>query len=108
MTEITYKDNFTLDGRLKPQEMPGVTKAKVEAIRDLFNSGMRGNHLDATRFGESVTTSDAMFNAAYLINLQTLPQFDAQPRTWTQIASVRELPDFRPAVLTGLFGGFEG
>jgi hypothetical protein len=106
MTE--YKDTFTLDGRLNPQSMPRVTKAKVAAIRELFNAGIRGDRIAASKFSESIATSDAVFNAAYLINIQVLPQFDLLPRTWTQIAGTRELPDFRPAVLTGIFGGFEG
>jgi hypothetical protein len=103
-----YKDTFTLDGRLNPQSMPRVTKAKVAAIRELFNAGIRGDKIAAAKFTESIATSDAVFNAAYLINIQVLPQFDLLPRTWTQIAGTRELPDFRPAVLQGIFGGFEG
>lgn len=106
MTE--YKDSFTADGRLKPSSFGPVTKGKVAAIRDLYNDAMHGDRIAAAKFTESISTSDAIFSATYLTNLQVLDQFDRAPRTWTDIASVRELPDFRPAVLTGLFGGFEG
>ena len=107
MTEVkTYKNPFTRDGRLHPQ--PGVTKTKVKAVQTLWEAAAQGDKVAEARLVESISTSDAAFNAVYLINLQTLDQFDAAPRTWTQIASVRELPDFRPAVLQGIFGGFEG
>lgn len=101
-----YKDTFTADGRLKPG--PAVTKTKLAAVKGLFEAALGGDRIAAAKFTESITTSDAIFNAAYLTTLQVLPQFDELPRTWSQIASVRELPDFRPAVLTGIFGGFEG
>lgn len=103
-----YTDKFTADGRLNPRNFGPVTKIKVKAIRELFNAGMRGDRVAAAKFAESISTSDAIFSAAYITNLQVLDQFDKAPRTWSQIAGVRELPDFRPAVLTGLFGGFEG
>lgn len=104
MTEYTNK--FTLDGRIKPGA--GVTKTKVQATKSLLESALRGSKVAAAQFQESITTSDLAFNAAYLTQIQVLQQFDELPRTWTQIASVRSLPDFRPAVLSGLFGEFVG
>lgn len=103
---MEYKDKFTLDGRLRPG--PGVTPVKVQAVQSMLEKGMRGDRVAAAQFAESITTSDAIFNAAYLTQIQVLAQFDEQPRTWTQIAGIRSLPDFRPAVLQGIFGGFEG
>jgi hypothetical protein len=94
------KNAFTRDGRLRP--FPGVSERKVAAIRDLWEAGMAGDRLAAAKFDESIATSDAALNAVYLINLQVLDQFDAAPRTWTTLAGVRELPDFRPAVLQGI------
>lgn len=101
-----YKDGFTLDGRLKPGV--GVSPIKVKAVQKLYEAGLRGDRVAAAQFTESISTSDALFNAVYLTQIQVLPQFDELPRTWSQIASVRSLPDFRPAVLQGIFGGFEG
>ena len=103
---IDYKDPFTCDGRLRPGA--NVTKAKVGAVKELFEAGLRGDRVAGAKFTESIATSDAVFNAAYLTSIQVLEQFDRLPRTWDQIATVRELPDFRPAVLQGIFGGFEG
>jgi hypothetical protein len=97
---MTYKNAFTRDGRLRP--MAGVSERKVAAIRDLWEAGLAGDRMAATKFEESISTSDAALNAIYLINLNVLDQFDAAPRTWTTIAGVRELPDFRPAVLSGI------
>ena len=101
-----YKDPFTLDGRAKPGV--GVSPTKVKAVQKLFEAGLRGDRVAAAQFAETISTSDALFNAVYLTQIQVLPQFDELPRTWSQIAGVRQLPDFRPAVLQGLFGGFEG
>lgn len=103
---IEYTDKFTMDGRLHLH--PSVSKAKVAAVRELYNKAKTGNRIAAATLMETITTSDAIFNMAHLINLQVLPQFDELPRTWSQIASVREVPDFRPVVLQGLFGEFEG
>ncbi len=94
------KNAFTRDGRLRPGA--GVTERKVAAIRDLWEAGMAGDRQAAARFDESIATSDAALNAVYLINLQVLDQFDAAPRTWTQIAGVRTVPDFNPVVLAGV------
>lgn len=103
MTE--YKDWFTLDGRLTPPA--GVTKRKVEAVRDLVAKAIRGNRIAAGTLQEAITTSDASLNLAYLVNLNVLPQYDEAPRTWTQIAGTRPVTDFRPAVLYSLLGSWE-
>lgn len=103
---MEYKNKFTLDGALKPG--PFVSKAKVAKVKQLMESAIRGDRIANATLAESITTSDAIFNAAYLINIQALPQFQQVERTWSQIAGVRVLPDFRPAVLRGLFGEFQG
>jgi hypothetical protein len=103
---MEYTNKFTLDGRLKPHF--SVTPTKVKAVAELFNKSKNGDRIAGAQLIETVTTSDAVFNLAHLINLQVLPQFDEAPRTWTAIAGVREVPDFKPVVLRGLFGEFEG
>lgn len=97
----TYKDALTLDGRLPLGA--GVTRTKVLAIKELVEKTKRGNRLAAGTLVEAMTTSDAVFNFAHLVNLNVLPQFDEAPRTWTTIAGRRGLSDFRPAVLYSLF-----
>lgn len=105
-TEVTYKDKFTMDGMLTPG--PFISKAKVAKVKQLMESALRGDRMANAALSESISTSDAIFNAAYLINIQALLQFDRTPRTWSQVAGVRVLKDFRPAVLRGLFGEFVG
>lgn len=101
-----YKDGFTLDGRLRVTQ--GITKPKVAKVKELWEKAKNGDKIADAMLSESITTTDAIFNAAYLTNIQVLQQFDELPRTWTSVAGVRILPDFRPAVLTGLFGNFLG
>lgn len=103
---MEYRDKFTLDGRAKVRS--GVSSTKVRAIQKLFEAGLRGDRVAAAQFTESISTSDALFNAAFLTQIQIIEQFDALPRTWSQIAGVRTVPDFKPVVLYGTFGGFVG
>ena len=102
---MDYKDKFTLDGRVAP--VAGVTKAKVEALRGIVESALRGNRIAAGTLVEAITTSDAGFSLAHLVNLNFLPQYDEAPRTWSEIAGTRQVSDFRPAVLYGLAGEWE-
>lgn len=97
-----YKNWFTLDGRVAPPA--GVTEAKTRAVKELVERATRGNRAAAGTLVEAVTTSDAAFNLAHLVNLNFIPQYDAAPRTWTQIAGTRPVSDFRPAVLYSLAG----
>jgi len=106
MSKIEFKDKFTLDGYAKPGV--GVTKAKVAKVKQLMEAAIRGDKIANATLAETVTTSDAIFNAAFLSQIQFIPQFLELPRTWSTIAGVRTLPDFRPAVLRGIFGEFEG
>lgn len=92
-----YKDNFTLDGRV--QVVPGVTKRKVEAVRDLTEKHLRGDRIASATLHEALTSSDAIFSAAHLATLNFLPNYDEAPREWRSVAGVRPVPDFRPATL---------
>jgi hypothetical protein len=103
---IEYTDKFTLDGRLKPA--PGVTKAKTLKVKQLLEAGRKGDRVAAAYLSEAISSSDALLNAVHLVNLQVLPQFDDTERTWAKVASVRTVPDFKPVVLQGLFGEWQG
>lgn len=106
MTDIKFNDPFTGDGRLKPA--PYVTKAKVAKVKGLMEAALRGDQIANATLQESISTSDAIFSAAFLANIQFLPQFLSLPRTWSQVASVRVVPSFDPVVLRGVFGEFVG
>lgn len=100
MTARTYKDNFTLDGRLK--QTNGVTKAKVAKVIELVEGRNRGDYLAEAQLREALTTSDAIFNLAYVASLNFVPNFDETPRNWTEVAGVRQVPDLKPATLWSL------
>lgn len=93
-------NDFTLNGRLKPE--PWVTPAKVEAAKNLFEDYMSGDRVAGATLMEAMTTSDAIFNVAYLANLNFIPNYDEAPRVWRQVAGVRTVNDFKPATLYSL------
>ena len=105
MTE--YKDDFTLDGRIKPVH-PGVTRAKVKEADRLLKMALHGDKMAAGMLAEVHTTSDLKFNMAHLITSVVLPQFDAAERTWSKVAGVRTVPDFGPLRLQSIYGNLTG
>lgn len=102
-----YKDILTLDGKIRGAQ-PGVSARKIEAVASLIQGAMRGDAIKAGTLQEVMTTSDAPFNAAHLVTAQVIEQFDAAPRTWSDIADVRTVQDFRPVALYSAFGEAAG
>lgn len=102
-----YKDQFTLDGRIRPANHL-VTRAKVTEADRLLQKALRGDRIAAGQLAEVHTTSDLKFNIAHLITSVVLPQFDEAPRTWTQVAGTRTVPDFGAVRLQSLFGDLTG
>lgn len=102
-----YGNILTLDGRIKGAQ-PGVTKRKIEAVGDLIMGAMSGNPIQAGTLQEVMTTSDAPYSAAHLVTAELIEQFDAAPRTWSEIADVRTVADFRPVNLYSIFGDLTG
>jgi hypothetical protein len=96
----TYKDKFTLDGRLRPGL--GVSQKKVAAVRDLLEAHKHGDRIASAKLQEALTTSDAVFNLAYLANLNFVPNYDEADKQWRNVAGYRVVPDFRPATLYSL------
>lgn len=105
MTE--YKDQFTLDGRLKPAH-PSVTRQKVIEADKLLTSALRGDKIAAGKLQEVHTTSDLPFSLAHLASSALIPQFDAAERSWTQVAGVRTVPTFEGARLYSLYTDITG
>lgn len=95
----TYKNLFTLDGRLRPGV--GVSEKKVRAVQALLENGKQSLIARAT-LQEALTTSDAIFNLAYLANLNFVDNFDKAERSWSNIAGTRTVNDLRPATLYSL------
>lgn len=97
VTARTYQDKFTLDGRLRRTN--GVTPAKVKAVKELLTKYNQGSAIAGATLQEALTSSDAIFNMAYLANMNFIPQYDLAPRVWTQVAGTRTAPDLRPVTL---------
>ena len=91
MTAIT---DFTLHGKVRPQNA-NVTPRKVMALKGLIEEAMSGDRKAKGIIEEAISTSDAMFNWTHLVNLNLVPQFEAAPRQWTKLASVKLVSDFR-------------
>lgn len=106
-TLAEYKDQFTLDNRIKPSSHM-VTKRKVEAADKLLTAALRGDKIAAGQLAEVHATSDLKFNLAHLITSVAIPQFDASERSWSQVAGTRVVPDFGPVRLMSLFGQLTG
>jgi hypothetical protein len=102
-----YKDQFTLDGRIRPANHL-ITRAKVAEADKLLGAAFRGDKIAAGKLAEVHTTSDLKFNLAHLITSVALPQFDEATRTWNQVAGVRVVPDFGPVRLQSIFGELTG
>jgi hypothetical protein len=101
-----YKNPFTLDDRLRPagNGVPKgvVTEKKVAAVQDLIEGYNRGDFRATANLMEALTTSDAVFNAAYLATLNFVDNYDLYDRSWEDIAGTRTVNDFRPATLYSL------
>ena len=102
-----YKDQFTLDGKLKPVGRV-VTRAKAEAADALLSKAIRGDRIAQGQLSEAFSTTDLPFNVAHLITAVTIPQFEAAERTWTQVAGVRTVNDFGPIRLQSLYNAVTG
>lgn len=101
------KDQFTLDGRVKPANHM-VTRAKVAEADRLLAQALRGDKVAAGKIAEVHATSDLKFNLAHLVTVTSLPQFDEAERTWSQLAGVRVVPDFGPVRLMSMFNAVTG
>lgn len=99
MADITekYKNPFTLDGRVKLVQ--GVTEAKAAAVTELIEQTMQGDRIAKGTLEEAITSTDAIYNLAHVASVNVLADFDEEPRVWNQVATVRTVPDFRPATL---------
>lgn len=94
MSDKTYKNPYTLDGRLKFG--PGVTIPKMQAVETLVGKSLQGDHIALGQIREALTTtSDFAFNLAALVNAQTLPDLDDVERTSDALVGRRQVSDFR-------------
>lgn len=98
---MEFKDQFTLDGRLKAH--PFVTREKAEKADELLTEALRGNQIASGQLREAFTSSDLPFSLAHIVSATLIPMFDEAERTWSSIAGVRTVSDFGPVALATLF-----
>lgn len=111
MSDRVYKDKFTLDGRLHPQR--GASRAKVLEAKALMERALSGDYEADAKLrrlvtSEAYTSADLAPAVAHLVNLQTIPQLDKPQYSVSDLASVRVVKDFNPAVLYSLYGDLKG
>lgn len=102
-----YKDQFTLDGRLKPYH-PSVTRAKVTEADRLLQRALRGDKIASGQLAEVHTTSDLPFALSHLISATAIPQFDEAERSWSQVAGTRVVSTFDKVRLYSLYSDVTG
>ncbi|MDF2506239.1 MAG: hypothetical protein K0Q52_98 [Microbacterium sp.] len=103
-----YKNQFTLDGKLKPQ--PGVTKEKVKEAKRLFTGAQAGSYVAEGQLKELFSSTDLSFSMAHLLNIDLIPQLPKEAEQVENLAGYRLVKDFNPVVLRSIIGrdGVEG
>lgn len=102
------KFDLTAGGRLTVS--PHVSERKVLRLAEIVEGLKLGGHAGdraALDFKEALTTSDAPYSFAHLINVRNLPLYDEAERTWDKIAATETLDDFRPASFYSLRANFD-
>jgi len=77
--------------------LPFVTESKYLAMSKLVEDSLVGGFAGeaaAVKLKETLSTSDAPWSLAQLINVRNLPEYDAADRQWNKIAAVETVDDF--------------
>ena len=103
-----FKNQFTLDGKIRPQA--GVTVEKVKYVKSLFEKAQAGSFTAEAQLKELFTTSDAAFSMAHLLSIQAIPQLPEELEDLSGLMGERTVRDFNPVILRGTWGesGVEG
>lgn len=106
---MTDRIDLSAGGRLEVH--PFVTEAKVRemsSLIDVANSASMDAPYARVRLAQSLSTSDAVFSLAQLINLKNLPDYDVadENNNWRKIASVETVDNFKPQTFYTLRANF--
>ena len=77
--------------------LPFVTEAKYLAMSKLVEDSLVGGFAGeaaAVKLKETLSTSDAPWSLAQLMNVRNLPEYDAADRQWSKIAAIETVDDF--------------
>jgi hypothetical protein len=97
--------DLTAGGRLHVH--PLVDERKVSAFSEMLDRSLRGDRMETARMQETLSSSDAVFSLAQLINIRNLPAYDEAPRQGNKIASPFTVNDFKPATFYSLESNFD-
>ena len=101
--------DLTAGGKLSVPPM--VTEASVIEMSRLIDEAKRGGFEGdraRTTLSETLSTSDAPFSFAHIVNLRNLPYYEEDEPSLDPITNDETVPDFRPAVFTNLQFNFAG
>lgn len=86
-----------------------VSERSVQKMAHMVEGIRMGGHAgDMARldFKETLSTSDAPYSFAQLLNIRNLPLYDEAPTQWNQIANTETVSDFRPTTFHTLRSNF--
>lgn len=86
------KNPLTANGRIKLD--PRVNRTRLNKVKSLYEAHQEGDGVAMAQLMEVLTTSDGSANFAHLATMNFLPNYDKADRIWTQVAGVRDVPDF--------------
>lgn len=102
------KLDLSCGGRISVNPM--VSERSVQRMAQMVEGIRLGGHAgDRARldFKETLSTSDAPYSFAHLLNIRNLPMYDEAPIEWGQIASTETVQDFRPTTFYNLQSNFD-
>lgn len=101
--------DLTADGKLTVN--PRVTEASFKCMTEMVAAGRRGGtdgQFARLKLAETLSTSDAPFSFAHLVNLRNLPLYEEQTPDFDPIVQTETVPDFQPATFYTLTPNFAG
>ena len=100
--------DLTCGGRLNVS--PFVTERSLGRVAEMVEGIKLGGYAGQrarTDFAEALSTSDAPYSFAHLLNIRNLPLYDEAETEWQKIANTEQVPDFRPQSFYTLTSNFD-
>jgi hypothetical protein len=90
---------------------PFVSERKVMALTEMVKFAKMGGYAGQrarTDLAETLSTSDAPFSYAHLVNLRNLPLYQEETPDYDAITTIEDVPDFNPATFSALRSNWAG
>jgi hypothetical protein len=101
--DLTAGGRLTVDPRVTERSAGRMSQMLAEARQ----GGFRGEEA-RFRLKETLSTSDAPFSFAHLVNLRNLPLYDETEEQWSQFTTNETVDDFEPTTFQALRYNFAG